>query len=113
MGTKMCRISARTTLVFTPKVDILDFWVLFLKKVFPKIGKLATLGPRGLLGPLGAPGPPRGSPGPPRGPRGSLGPLGPWPCGPVRGGREAIYTCLLVHNLLCTSWLGPDPAHAV
>ena len=43
--------------------------------------------------PLGAPGPPRGSPGPPRGPRGSLGPLGPWPCGPVRGSREAIYTC--------------------
>ena len=47
MGTKMCRISVRTTLVFTPKVDILDFGVLFLKKVFPKIGKLATLGPMG------------------------------------------------------------------
>ena len=76
MGTKMCRISVRTTLVFTPKVDILDVWVLFLKEVFPKIGKLATWGPRA---PLGLPGLPRGSPGPPRGPRGSLGPLGPWP----------------------------------
>ena len=29
-----------------------------------------------------------------RGARGSMGPLGPWPCGPVRGSREAIYTCI-------------------
>ena len=66
MGTKMCRISVRTTLVFTPKVDILDFWVLFLKKVFPKIGKLATLGPMGPMGPHGA-----------HGAHGAHGPMGP------------------------------------
>merc|ERR1712005_102614 len=65
---------------FHPKVDILDFWVLFLKKVFPKIGKLATLGPmkapwapwahgpHGPHGPQGSPGAPQGPPGPPGGP---------------------------------------------
>ena len=37
--TEMCRISVRTTLVFTPKVDILDFVTLFLKIGFPKWGK--------------------------------------------------------------------------
>ena len=49
MGTKMCRISVRTTLVFDPKVDIPEFLVpvLFLKKVFPNGGTLAQLGPMG------------------------------------------------------------------
>ena len=47
MGTKMCRISARTTLVFDPKMDIPDFLVLFMKKVFPNGGTLARLGPMG------------------------------------------------------------------
>ena len=53
MGTKMCRISARTTLVFDPKVDIPDFFVLFLKKSFSQWGKLAELGPMGPRGPMG------------------------------------------------------------
>ena len=95
----MCRISARTTLVFAPKVDISDFWVLFLKKVFPNGGTLAQLGPmgppwapwapwgpwgpwaHGPHGPQVPPGPPWGAPGPPRGalgvPRAPLGSPGP------------------------------------
>ena len=48
----MCRISARTTLVFTPKLTFWIFGYFFWKKVYPKIGKLATLGP---MGPHGAP----------------------------------------------------------
>ena len=36
--TAMLRISVRTTLVFTPKVDIPDFLTLFLKIGFPKWG---------------------------------------------------------------------------
>ena len=47
MGTKMCRISVRTTLVFTPKVDILDFWVLFSEKSFSKNWKIGYIGPHG------------------------------------------------------------------
>ena len=90
MGTNMCRISVRTTLVFTPKVDIPEFLVLFLKKFF-QIGEnwfpwalglalawalalalarapalaLALGGPGGPWGALGGPG------GLPRAPQGS------------------------------------------
>merc|ERR1711995_132119 len=88
MGTKMCRISVRTTLVFTPKVDIPEFLVLFLKKVFPNRGKLAPMGPWpwpwawpwpwprpwAWPWPWGALGGPGGSLGPGPGPW-------PWPCG--------------------------------
>ena len=62
---------------FHPKVDILDFWVLFLKKVFPKIGKLATLGPMGPHGAHGAHGAhgPMGPMGPHGAPWGHMGPI--------------------------------------
>ena len=130
MGTKMCRISARTTLVFDPKVDIPDFLVLFLKKVFPNGGTLAQLGPmgppwapwapwgpwgpwaHGPHGPQGPPGGPWGPPGVPWGPPGvpwgPLGPLGPWPCGPVRGSREAIYTCSITSSRDETSGMSSE-----
>ena len=99
MGTKMCRISARTTLVFTPKVDILDFWVLFLKKQIPIIGKLATLGPMGPhggpWGPLGPPGAPQDPPG---GPGGAWAPWAPGPVAPCGVARER-YLHLLANGL--------------
>ena len=94
MGTKMNRIPVRKPLVFTPKVDILDFGVLFLKIVFPQIGKLATLGPMGPhwlpWGPLGLPGAPLGPPGGP-GP-----PWGPWAPGPVAPCGVAVRLFTLV-----------------
>ena len=71
MGTKMCRISVRTTLVFTPKVGIPEFLVLFLKKI--QIGENWfpwAPGPGPGLGPGPGPGPGPG------GPWGALG--GPW-----------------------------------
>ena len=74
MGTKMCRISVRTPLVFTTKVDISEIWVLFLKNIF-QIGEQWPPGAPGLgLAPapalalaltLGGPGVALGCPGGP------------------------------------------------
>ena len=121
MGTKMCRISVRTTLVFTPKVDILDFWVLFLKKVFPKIGKLATLGPMGPHGAHGAHGPmgpmgPRGLLGPPGGPWAPQGlpwaPQGvPGPPGPLALWHRVVFDFLALWHRVVFDFLGPILAY--
>ena len=84
--TEMCRISVRTTLVFTPKVDIPDFLTLFLKIGFPKWGEMAPLGPGpwalalalapALALALGGPGGPWGAL--------ALAWPWPWPCGLTR-----------------------------
>ena len=90
--TEMCRISVRTTLVFTSKIDIPRFLTLFLKIGFPKWGKwlpwalglalawaLAPALALALGGPGGALGGPWGALGAPGGPWGALAlALGPY-----------------------------------
>ena len=88
----MCRISVRTTLVFTPKVDIPDFLVLFLKKVFPNWGTLAKMGPW--------------PPGGPWGPLGPMGPMGsPWaPIEPMLPHWEKLFSEKVPKNPKCQLW---------
>ena len=78
----MCRISVRTTLVFTPKVDNPGILTLFLNICFPNWGKWPPWAPGLALAPalalalaLGGPGGPWGALGGPGGPGGPWGAL--------------------------------------
>ena len=101
----MCRISVRTTLVFTPKVDIL-FFDTFFYCFFSKWGDMGPLGPGpwalalapalALALALGGPGGPWGGLGGPGGPWGALGPgPGPGPSFPCGGLPQAVFTLVL------------------